>query len=180
MMMYDMCVKYNGTSDFYKVNCGLFQGEILSPILFTLFVNDLDINFINNNCTSLDIRTVIIFLLMYMYADDIVLLSESPDDLQIILNSLQDYTTKCRLTVNVQKTKIIVFRNGRTIRNNEKWYYNNEPIEVVNEFNYLGLMLNYNGKCFKTQKHISEQGKKSFVRCYECMQKQLFLILKPV
>ena len=70
---------------------------------------------------------------------------------------------KWGLIVNVEKTKtkIIVFRNGGNIRNNEKWYYNNENIEIVNEFNYLGLLLNYNGKFFKTQKHISEQGQKA-------------------
>ena len=37
--------------------------------------------------------------------------------------------------------------------------YNNEVLEIVGEFNYFGMMLNYNGKFSKTQKHASEQGR---------------------
>ena len=52
--------------------------------------------------------------------------------------------------MNVQKTKIVVFRNGGNIRNNEKWTYKNDLLKVVNKFTYLGIVLNFNGKFLVT------------------------------
>ena len=83
-----------------------------------------------------------------MYADD-TLLAETPDDLQCILNSLHTYCQEWNLTVNTDKTKIMVFRNMGKIKENEKWFYNNFELQTVDEFNYLGLLLNYNGKFTK-------------------------------
>ena len=54
-----------------------------------------------------------------MYADDMVLFSESISELQNMFNTLQNYTTEWSLDVNVQKTKVVVFRNGGKIHNNE-------------------------------------------------------------
>ena len=39
--------------------------------------------------------------------------------------------------------------------------YNNDVLDIVDEFNYLGMMFNYKGKFIKTQKHASEHGKKA-------------------
>jgi hypothetical protein len=42
-------------------------------------------------------------------------------------------------------TKIVVFRNGGILSDDEKWYYNGLQIETVNSFTYLGVVLNFNG-----------------------------------
>ena len=81
-----------------------------------------------------------------MYADDIVLIAESPEGLQNMRNALNNYCTEWNLTVNVQKTKIMIFRNGGNIRGNENWTYQGEEIEIVQQFSYLGMNFNYNGK----------------------------------
>lgn len=65
------------------------------------------------------------------------------------------------LSVNVQKTKIVIFRNGKRVKDDEKWEYNSKYIEVVNQFNYLGMLFNYNGKFLSTQKHCAAQGNKA-------------------
>jgi hypothetical protein len=39
-----------------------------------------------------------------------------------MLDELHEYATKWDLTVNIDKTKIVVFRNGGKIKDNEKWY----------------------------------------------------------
>lgn len=51
------------------------------------------------------------------------------------------------LTVNVQKPKIVVFRNGECINNKEKLEYNGDNNKVANQFNYIyfGMLFNYNG-----------------------------------
>jgi hypothetical protein len=47
-----------------------------------------------------------------MYADDMVLFAERPESLQHLLNTLHTYSNEWKLTLNVDKTKIMVFRNG--------------------------------------------------------------------
>ena len=68
-----------------------------------------------------------------------------------MLDSLQSYTEKWSLAVNVAKTKVMVFRNGGNVRPQESWLYNGEEIDIVDEFCYLGIVFNYNGKFYKTQ-----------------------------
>ena len=41
------------------------------------------------------------------------------------------------------------------------WTYDGKNIEVVDQFNYLGMLFNYNGKFTQTQRHVAEQGRKA-------------------
>jgi hypothetical protein len=86
------------------------QGEPLSPILFSLYVNDFERCFIKDNCTSIDIQLINLFLLMY--ADDMIILSETPEALEKNARLLEQLHEEWKLNVNVQKIKIVVFRNG--------------------------------------------------------------------
>ena len=75
-------------SDLFDVLLGLMQGEALSPLLFSMFVDDLEFAFMTAGCTSLDIGVISMFLLLY--ADDTVLLSESAEGLQKMLDTLEN------------------------------------------------------------------------------------------
>ena len=52
--------------------------------------------------------------------DDMVLIAESPQNLQKMLDTLYDNCNEWKLEVNVQKTKIVAFRNGGKLRNTSK------------------------------------------------------------
>ena len=83
------CVKYKGVlSENFQSDVGLMQGVTLSPLRFSLYANDLEINFVKDNCPSLEIQEVSLFFLMY--ADDMVLFSESQEGLQHMLNTLSE------------------------------------------------------------------------------------------
>ena len=103
------CVKnFNSLSDFFKSDVGLLQGEVLSPFLFSLFVNDLETYLEQNPNASLTLDQLSMYLLMF--ADDTVIFSESVEGLQLSLNNLESYCNKWDLTVNIDKTKIVVFK----------------------------------------------------------------------
>jgi hypothetical protein len=70
---------------------------------------------------------------------------------------LSEYSNDWKLTVNVAKTKVVVFRNGR-LRPNECWTYRDH---VIDHFNYLGLVFNYNGKYSLAEKTLLGQGRKA-------------------
>ena len=104
-------VKFNNEKgEEFTCYTGVRQGECLSPFLFSMLINDLENELIVKGVEGLDLHFIKIFLLMY--ADDIVLFSETEDGLQSGLNVLHDYCQKWKLTVNTQKTKIVIFRKG--------------------------------------------------------------------
>ena len=63
-----------------------------------------------NGVEGIDMGMLKLYLLLY--ADDIVIFSNTSDDLQKGLDVLSDYCQRWKLSVNTEKTKIMVFRNG--------------------------------------------------------------------
>ena len=95
-----------------------------------------------------------------MYADDTVVLAESKDEMQKSLNTLHEYCEEWKLKINVTKTKIMIFSRGK-IRNLPDLMFGNTKIEVVFEYNYLGIILNYNGNFTKAIKSLYDKGSKA-------------------
>lgn len=124
------CVKY----DYFSNDMGLMQGEVLSPLLFAFYVNDFEINFIKNNCPSIELHVQMINIFLLIFADDMVVIAETPARLQSMLNTLNEYTIEWDLNVNVSKTKVVIFRNGGKMSDLESWSYNEQKLEVVNTF----------------------------------------------
>jgi hypothetical protein len=154
------CVTVKGfRSEYFTSNLGLMQGEVLSPILFSMFINDFELSFINSGCVPYECKSLNLFLLMY--ADDLVLFSESTEGLQSQLDALFEYSSKWGLKVNIDKSQIVIFRNGGKIKANEKWLYDGVQLKVVDHFTYLGIVFNYNNKFTMAEKKISDQGKKA-------------------
>ena len=138
------CVRgCNSYSVFFECAVGLKQGEVISPILFSLFIEDLELFLQEDpNCgLSLDDITFILML----FADDMVILGKDRDDLQNSLDLLEKYCKKWGLQVNTDKTKIVVFRKRGGLFDNEKWTYDGVQLDAVNNFNYLGTVFNYTG-----------------------------------
>jgi hypothetical protein len=85
------CVQVDGFN-YYTNELGLIQGEVLSPILFSLYVNDCEMAFINSTCSSIPLELKDLNLFLLMYADDVVIFSESISGLQNMLDTLYEYT----------------------------------------------------------------------------------------
>ena len=86
------CVAVNGEcSQFFNS----YIGENLSPMLFSIFVNDLEKSLIEKDCEQLSFNDVEIanFLkfTVLLYADDTIVLADSAKCLQKALNSLNKY-----------------------------------------------------------------------------------------
>ena len=145
-------------SPFYQMNIGIRQGENLSPILFSLFLNDMKA-FLQDEKAGLETpandakrfenshRTVDCFLKLFLllYADDSVIFSETPENLQHLLNKSKLYCDKFKLKLNARKCKVVIFSRGK-VRKYPNFYIGEDLIEVVSSFLYLGLKLNYNNR----------------------------------
>ena len=97
-------------TDVFSCDIGLLQGEIMSPILFSLFLNDIEMQLADRGNEGITIEQLSIYLLLF--ADDAVIFSEPPEGLQKSLDNFEIYCKKWNLTVNVQKTKVVVFCKG--------------------------------------------------------------------
>ena len=80
-----------------------------------------------------------------MLADDNVTLAESRPLLQRKINALARYFEINDLTVNLGKTKVMIFRRGGRIADDETFTYLGQPVEIVNTYTYLGIVVSYTG-----------------------------------
>ena len=94
-------------SNSFPVQIAVKQGCILSPVLFSLYINEL-VEYL-----LLGVYVAGINVKILLYADDIVLLAESPNDLQVMINKLLTYCLTWSLKVNMSKSKLMVFRTGK-------------------------------------------------------------------
>jgi len=101
---------------------------------------------------SLNIDDIVLILLLF--ADDMAILAKTPEDLQTSLDLLHTYCTNWGLEVNTTNTKIMVFSKRGTLLHNERWLYNGVVIEMVDNFNYLGTVISFNGKFLANQEYV--------------------------
>ena len=105
-------------TDEFECLLGVWQGECLSPFLFAMHLNDIENTLRTNKFEG--IKMGFTQMVILLYADDAVILSNSRDTLQQGLTILNEYCTKWKITVNTDKTKIVVFRKGGRLSVNDK------------------------------------------------------------
>ena len=127
----------------FQSTLGVQQGHVWSPTLFTIYTSDLLTDIVDGGGGSVDINGVSASLLAY--ADDIALLASSADGLQRSLDILALFCDKWNLTVNIAKTKVMIFRNPGPLRMQDIFFYDGSALEIVNDFKYLGLTLSVTG-----------------------------------
>ena len=131
------CVQINGMlTDTFRVQRGVKQGCLISPTLFSVYINDLADDLKSANL-GVNVNETIINLLMY--ADDVVLLTDAADKLQRMLNIVHSWCRKWRLTVNGGKTKIVHFRPTDIPRSDIAFSIGDINIGYCDKYKYLGL-----------------------------------------
>ena len=124
-----------------KSNLGLRQGCPLSPMLFNLFIEDVaDIFGEDTYPIKMQGHSINYFL----YADDLVLLSENANGLQNCLHSLGTYAEKKSLTISIKKSKTMIF-NAAGLFVKKQFYIKENALEPVNTFCYLGFDMKPSG-----------------------------------
>ena len=96
-------------------------------------------------------------LYVLLYAHDTVLVAESAEDLQKSITLMKNYCDIWKLIINVSKTKITIFSRGKT-RNIPKFQFGETQLEVTDQYKYLGLIFNFNGKFNKAKKLLYDKG----------------------
>jgi len=136
------CVKWGAKfTDFFSCPLGVKQGCLFSPLIFSLLISEVA-NFVRlKGRHGIQLLPGLEEIFLLLFADDIVLISSTPTGLQNQLNNLNIASKKVGLSVNLDKTKVMIFRKGGHIAAREKWFLDGNELEIVNKYKYLGLTL---------------------------------------
>ena len=148
-------------SEFFTCSIGTRQGCMISPFLFIFYLNEFIKQTILNECKGVYIDESHANVTMLLYADDIVLVGDNIGHMQHLLDNLYAYCNTWGLTVNMDKTKFMIFRNGGIIKRNERLYYNGESITSVSYYKYLGLIMSTRLSWSPAQQTLSLQAEKA-------------------
>ena len=120
-----------GTTDWFQIEKGVYQGCILSPCLFNLYAE-----YIMRNAGLEEAKAGIKIagrnINNLRYADDTTLMAESKEELKSLLMKVKEESEKVGLKLNIQKTKIMA--SGPIT----SWQIDGETMETVRDFYLTG------------------------------------------
>ena len=136
------CVRSkNGLTNFLSYKRVVRQGCLLSPLLFSLYINDLAQCLENEGAESVELWDI--RLCAMLYADDLVLLAETEQDLNLQMQVLGNYTVKWNMEINSSETKVMIFNDPRKRKEGDIFCRINEHnIHISKSYKYLGVILN--------------------------------------
>ena len=118
-------------SNYFDVLSGVKQGGVLSPRIFTMYVDDIIVRL---RCKGIGCHLMDMFLACIMYADDLCLLAPTRGAMQKMLTICEEVCSESCLSFNAKKSKALLFGNGKiAIDGIEPLVLNNESIEFVNK-----------------------------------------------
>jgi hypothetical protein len=131
-------VRWNGAfSRCIALTCGVRQGGVLSPLLFTIYVNDVIIKLRNSNHGCF-INNM--FVGCIMYADDLLLIAASVSSLQSMINICAEEIASLDMRFNVVKSSVV--RIGKKFKHHcSPLSICSDPLEFVNVVKYLGVYI---------------------------------------
>lgn len=92
-----------------------------------------------------------------LYADDAIILADSPANLNKKIRILELFCTDFKLSVNIAKTKVMIFRKGGKLSRYDRFFYQNHNLEIVSKYTYLGVPFTSTGSFCAAKKHFSDK-----------------------
>ncbi|XP_023814791.1 uncharacterized protein LOC111947977 [Oryzias latipes] len=148
------CVQVNDLkTGWFSTPFGVKQGDVLSPTLFSIYVNDLAQEIKKTNL-GIDINNWNLSILLY--ADDIILIADEEIKLQGMLNTMNDWCNKWRLTINSDKTQIVHFRKPLVPQSNFLFYFGKTTLMYTDTYKYLGFVFHKNMMFSEGKQRLSD------------------------
>ena len=156
----ECCVRVGDKiTKFFENNVGVKQGEVLSPLLFNLYINDLINEMQDKDSPKLNGNAIDCLL----YADDLVLTSSSEEGLQRKFEKLASFCKLWRLSVNIDKTMVMrVSKSGRLSKS--CFTFNNIPLTNTKTYKYLGVVFDSAETFSLAKANMQDRGLKAMIK----------------
>ena len=140
-------------SEEYAVGHGAREGAVLSPVLYAVFIDGI----VGRLSACKGVRVGGVEIRALLYADDIVLVADTADDLRRMLTEAQCFANDNSFQFSMEKSQIVVFGGGSPggspggppdgppgsggdKDDAEKFVLQGRDMEHVDEYTYLGLV----------------------------------------
>lgn len=118
-------------SDCVTTNTGCPQGCVLSPLLFSIYTDGLVSNYENIKVCKYADDTAVVGLLSH---------KSSEESYTVTINNIVQWCYEKHLQLNSAKTKEIIVNFSKNNPDLNNIYINDNPIEIVDSFKYLGVV----------------------------------------
>ena len=75
------------------------------------------------------------------------------------------------MNLNVDKTKVVVFRRGGSIRREEVFYFKGQKLEIVSSYKYLGIIFTPKLKWTLATTTLVQQANKALASLNGCLKR---------
>lgn len=172
------CVIANNVcSNVLPINYGVPKGSTIGPLMFIIYVNGM-------YCSLLNHSTV-------MYADDTIIFGSSKNLQNLIQESSDNFTSamlwcrKHKLSVNISKTKIMIFTPKRNEKlKSKELNIGDQQISIVDDYNYLGLkidnQLSFTSHLKTLMRNVAHKNRQFYTICKYLSTDMAVLIYKTM
>ena len=131
-------------TEYFDCPIGDKQGDCLSPTLFAIFINDLA-NEIKQSDIGVKLNTeqdIGVLVNALLYADDIVLIAGTEEELQSLIFIVENWCKKWRLELNLTKTNIMHVRQKHENQSRFWFIFDQKSVPYSTNYKYLGTTIN--------------------------------------
>jgi hypothetical protein len=163
----EACIKTESVrSELFQCNSGVKQGDVLSPLLFNMYINDLP-DALGQDLDTPVLKTTSVNSLLY--ADDLAIMSLSAQGLQLAIDKLEKYCQQWRMKVNMSKTKILqINTTGRKCT--ARFNFGVTILENVQSYKYLGMIINSSGTLNVAKQNMQDRASKAVYKLKTCIR----------
>ena len=134
-----------------------------------MFTNEIAVELSNVGQHGIQLQPGMLGLFLLLFADDLALLSSTAVGLQNQLNQLSRMCDERLLKINIEKTKVMVFRKGGHLGEKEVWYLGGQKLHVVNNNTYLGYTFTTMLSTNQSVNYLAMKGRKATLACVRAL-----------
>ncbi|XP_071943982.1 uncharacterized protein [Antedon mediterranea] len=137
----------------FNIHKGVKQGCVLSPILFSIFINEF-VKLLRES--NFGVRMNGVWMGGLFWADDVILIANNEREMTEMLEIANIFAKEWKLGFNHEKSNVMVV--GKRINKDKEWKLGEKSIKEVNSYKYLGVYISSNMSEHSHYEHVIQKG----------------------